>query len=158
MKKILILIVGMLIMHSQMFGQTPSSIKYSIDSLSYKVENIQHQYNYLKCDFELYKMQNDFNIMCTEIAGYIDRLLIYKTYNAYDNKMATQNRSLYLAAYKKYETLKKKYDTVTKFIATMVAISNFSESQLNVIEAYLEAINQGMKVTQISLDYYKATI
>ena len=134
MKKVLLLIISVLfaIQVNAQTQEESSTIK--IDSLSTKLAELQHNYDFLYCDYELYQIKTDLDQLSQDIQ-------IKICFRQYD-------RAMYTVYSKNYDAIKRKFEAVQKLVTIKIITTGFTESELNVFNAYIETIKSSMKVVE----------
>ena len=154
MKKVLLLIISVLFA-IQVNAQTQEeSSTITIDSLSTKLAELQHSYNFLHCDYELYRIQTSLNQLSQDIKIIINELSISIYHERYDRDFYTSLSENYDANCRLYDALKRQFEVVT----IKIIITGFTESELNVFNACIETIESSMKVVEAALKYYDKLI
>ena len=162
MKKVLLLIVAIVsVLHAsaqEVDSLQVQSTAVSIDSLSIRLNKLQHDYDFMFCDFELHKMIMDLKDLSSTIDISSERVLI----NYYSSRY---NHALYNAYVEDYEScrtlfdsLKDKIKATRTVVLVKIALSGFSELEQNVINAYWGLIDQCVIKVEKALDYYDVTI
>ena len=54
---------------------------------------------------------------------------------------------------KSYDATKRKFEVVQKFVTIKIITTGFTESELNVFNAYIETIESSMEVVEAALKY-----
>lgn len=154
MKKVLLLIISVLFT-IQVNAQTQEeSSTITIDSLSTKLVELQHNYDFLYCDYKLYQIKTDLEQLSQDIKIKINELSISIYHERYDRDFYTSLSEYYDAMYENYDAIKRKFEVVQKLVIIKIVTTNFTESELNVFNAYIEAIKTGMKIVEAGLKYY----
>ena len=134
MKKVLLLIISVLfaIQVNAQTQEESSTIK--IDSLSTKLAELQHNYDFLYCDYNLYQIKTDLDQLSQDIQ-------IKICFGQYD-------RDMYTVCSKNYDAIKRKFEAVQTLITIKIITTGFTESELNIFNAYIETIKLSMKVVE----------
>ena len=149
MKKVLILIIAamsVLNLYAQNAGQPQSPS----DTLA----KLQHDYNYMSCDYELYKLKIDITDLSQDINIKANGLLIDVYNGRFNQDLYTthlDNCESYLAL---FEVLKKRFESVKSLVMVKIAISDFSNEELNVIGMSISSIEKSVAVIDSGLKYY----
>lgn len=143
MKKVLLLIISVLFA-IQVNAQTQEeSSTITIDSLSTKLVELQHSYDFLYCDYNLYQIKTDLSQLSQDIKIDTNK----PTFGQYDY-------DAYTVYSESYNAIKRKFEAVQKLVTIKIVTTDFTESELNVFNAYIEAIEWDMKVVEAGLKYY----
>ena len=154
MKKILLLIISALFAiqaNAQVQEESPAI---TIDSLSTKLVELQHSYDFLYCNYELYQIKTDLEQLSQDIKITNNELTIKICFGQYDRDMYTVYSENYDARYENYDAIKSKFEAVQKLVIIKIVTTNFTESELNVFNACIEVIKSGMKIVEAGLKYY----
>lgn len=154
MKKVLLLII-IAVTSVYASAQNTSSAAITIDSLSARLEKLQQDYDYLLCDFELYRIMADQRELNQDIKIQTNAILL----DIYNSKY---NRDLYKAYLDNYDincalfdSQKEGYEIVKKFVRLKAITSDFSDIQIGKLENTLKLIDKGVEAVNSSLRYYK---
>ena len=162
MKKILLLLVA-LISSLQASAQNVESMQnqsatVSIDSLSLRLNKLQHDYDFMYCDYELYKVLMDLKVLSNSINSSSNGVVT----NYYNTKYERTLHESYLNSYEAFSfflnSLKDKYEVIRLMVLTKMASSNFTDEEQKVINSYFGTIQAGVTAAENSLNYYDATI
>lgn len=156
MKKVLILVIAAVSAIHAYAQNTESSV--IIDSLTVKLEKLQHDYNYMSCDYELYKMKTDMDALYQNINIKSNEILI-DVYNGRYNQALynsfSDNYDSYIAL---YDALEKKLESVKNLIVVKIVTSGFSEAELNVIGTSLESFSANTAAIDSALKFYDVAL
>lgn len=154
MKKVLLLIISVLFAIQANAQTQEEAPAVTIDSLSTKLAELQHNYDFLYCDYNLYQIKTDLNQLSQDIQ-IIENELTFHLYNGqYDRDMYIFYSEDYDAKCRLYDSIKGKFKKVQELVTIKTVITDFTESELNVFNAYIKAIESGMKVVELGLSYY----
>ena len=154
MKKVLLLIISVLFA-IQVNAQTQEeSSTITIDSLSTKLVELQHSYNFLYCDYSLYQIKTDLEQLSQDIKITNNELIIKIFFGQYNHDMYIAYSENYDAKCKSYDAIKRKFEVVQKLVTIKIITMGFTESELNVFNACIETIESSMEVVEAALKYY----
>lgn len=154
MKKILLLIISALFAiqaNAQVQEESPAI---TIDSLSTKLVELQHSYDFLYCDYKLYQMKTDLDQLSQDIKIRVNELNIDIHHERYDHDFYTLLSENYDSCCNLYDTYKRNFESLRKLVIIKIITTNFTESELNLFNAYIEMIESGMKIVEAGLKYY----
>ena len=132
--------------------------KHTIISIS--IDSLQNEYNFLNCEFKLYKVSNDLSGLGKDIdikCNYIDIKRYHKMFYEplYDVLEDNYNSYVYLKS-----ALEDNYQAIKESIP--IYYDNFSTRQKGVIDSHfimvdaaIKKVDQALKVYRMSLDLYK---
>ena len=130
----------------------------SLDSLILRLNKLQHDYDFMNCDYELHKLimdlkdlSNTINISANEVViNYYntnyDRALYFAYSRNYDSKAALS------------DSMKKKSEVVRLAVMYKIASSDFSDEELGVLNASLDVIKHAIINVESALNYYATAI
>lgn len=162
MKKILLLIiaiVGVLQVSAQEADSLQNkSAALTIDSLTVKLNKLQHDYDYLYCDYELHKLMTDLTNLSNSVDISSNSLITYYYNSRFDRALYTSYVNNYDAKCAAFNTLKDKIEVVRVAVLVRGLSSNFTEMELSVIKASLAVIQQSTSTVEASLKHYDVAI
>lgn len=154
MKKVLLLIISVLFAIQANAQTQEESSAVTIDSLSTKLAKLQHNYDFLYCDYKLYQTRTDLNQLSQDIQ-IINNEFTFHLYNGQcDRDMYTFYSENYNAKCKLYDAIKRNFEVVQELITINIITTGFTESELNVFNAYIEAIESAKKCVELNLSYF----
>lgn len=131
----------------------------SIDSLSIKLEKLQHDFDFLSCDYQLQKLIMDLKDLAHTIDNSSNRVVInvytnsgynHKLYDAYLNDYKSDN---YL-----FDALKKQSEVVRKMVFVKLMTLDISDKERDVLTSSLSVVDKAITVVENSLNYYNVAI
>ena len=154
MKKVLLLIISVLFAIQANAQTQEEAPAVTIDSLSTKLAELQHNYGFLYCDYNLYQMKTNLNQLSQDIQITNNELTIKIYFGQYDRDMYIVYSEDYDAKCGLYDAFKKQFEVVQELVTIKTITTGFTESELNVFSACIETIESAMKVVEKSLKYY----
>ena len=154
MKKVLLLIISVLFAIQANAQEQKEAPTVTIDSLSTKLAKLQHDYDFLYCDYKLNQTITDLNQLSQDIKIIINELSISIYHKRYDRDFYTVLSEDYDAKCELYDVIKRKFEAVQKLVIIKTVTTGFTESELNLFSAYIETIESAMKVVEEGLKYY----
>ena len=154
MKKVLLLIISVLFAIQANAQTQEESPAVTIDSLSTKLEELQHNYDFLYCDYNLYQIKTNLGQLSQDIQITNNELTIKICFGQYDRDMYIIYSENYDAKCEIYNTFKRQFEVVQELVTIKIITTGFTESELNVFNACIEAIESAMKVVEKGLKYY----
>ena len=157
MKKVLLLIISVVsVLHVYAQDDTPQM--QSADSIALKLAQLQNDYNYMSCEFQLFRMQSELNGLSQDANIKANEVLL----NTYNSRYNRDLYSAYLRNYDAYCALfnsqKEKYRHLNTWIMLQIATSDFTDTQLKVISATFDSIDKGIASVDAALDYYDTAL
>lgn len=156
MKKLLVLLV-MLITTISISAQERNELQ-KIDSLQYKLDKLQHDYDYLDCEYKLSKLMLELNIYANELKISVNTLSMNFYHGSYDEKTYQINKKNYEAC--KYN-LEEKEQLIfwTKLnVKQRMESADFYETEINVLKSSFDTIDSGLHSAKTALEYYKGVL
>ncbi len=162
MKKVLLLIISVISVLSA-YAQDVDTLQVqssstSIDSLSLKLEKLQHDFDYLSCEHELFKLKMELDALAQDINIKTNGLLIDVYHTRYDKGLYTSFSENYDACCSLFDSLKDRFEHVKTFAVYKVVTSDFSDTEIGVLDSYLDSIQHSIAVIDSGLNYYDAAI
>ena len=154
MKKVFLLIISVLFAIQANAQTQEESPAVTIDSLSTKLEELQHNYDFLYCHYELYQIKTDLNQLSQDIQITNNELTIKICFGQYNRDLYIVYSENYDARCESYNAFKRKFEVVQKLVIIKTVTTGFTESELNLFSAYIETIESTMKVVEKGLKYY----
>jgi CRISPR/Cas system-associated endonuclease Cas3-HD len=135
-----------------------SSASITIDDLSLKLEKLQHDYDYLTCDFELYRLKSELDGLSQDANIKANGVLINIYNSQYNRELYTAYTRNYDAYCALFDTLKEKYEHLKTMVMLKIVKSIFSDTQLSVINATFNSIDKSIATVDSALDYYNYVV
>ena len=154
MKKVLLLIISVLFAIQANAQEQKEAPAVTIDSLSTKLVELQHNYDFLYCDYKLYQIQTNLGQLSQDIQITNNELTIKICFGQYDRDMYIIYSEDYDAKCENYNAFKRQFEVVQELVTIKIITTGFTESELNLFSAYIEAIESAMKVVEKGLKYY----
>ena len=154
MKKVLLLIISVLFAiqaNAQVQEESPAV---TIDSLSTKLAKLQHNYDFLYCDYKLYQIKTNLDQLSQNIQITNNELTIKICFGQYDRNMYIIYSEDYDAKCENYNAFKRQFEVVQELVTIKIITTGFTESELNVFNACIETIESAIKVVEAALKYY----
>lgn len=158
MKKVLLLIVSVLFAIQANAQTQEESPTVTIDSLSTKLAELQHNYDFLYCDYQLYQIETSLKELSQDIRITNNELTIKICFGQYDRDIYIAYSEDYNARCENYDAFKRKFEVVQELVTIKIATTGFTESELNVFNACIETIESAMKVVEAALEYYNGLL
>ena len=158
MKKVLLLIISVLFAIQSNAQEQEEAPTVTIDSLSTKLAELQHNYDFLYCDFELYQIKTNLEQLSQDIKIKVSELNIDIHHERYDHDFYTLLSENYDSYCNLYDSYKRNFEAVQKLVIIKTVTTGFTESELNLFSAYIETIESAMKVVEKSLKYYDSLL
>lgn len=130
----------------------------SIDSLTIKLEKLQNSYDYLTCDYNLYRLQTRLDNLLNCINIKANELIINVYHNRYEWTLYKTYLDYYDAYCALYNAIKEEYEALIDLISLKVAMSNFSETELSALDASFSAINKSFPSIDAALEFFNLAI
>lgn len=158
MKKVLLLIISVLFALQANAQTQEEAPAVAIDSLSTKLAELQHDYDFLYCDYNLYQIKMDLLELSQDVKITINKLSIGIHHERYDRDLYTLYSEDYDSKCGLYDALKRKFEVIQELVTIKIITTNFTESELNVFNACIETIELAMKCVESDLRTYDAIL
>jgi len=136
MKK-LVLVICALLCANMLFAQEnlkEKDLETVVDSLSAKLKELQHNYNYLYCQHLLDDLNHSQNQTKNNILICINQLQINIHHGIYNYYSYNTFKDIYNAAIANFDATKKLSKSILNLVALKMITSNFSEDELRVLQ------------------------
>ena len=130
----------------------------TLDSLAVQVEQLKHDLNYLQCEYELLKMENYIESLGKDVNIKTNGALIDVYNMRYDRELYKAFVESYDTYSAYYDSLKEKFNSTTRYVVYKVLSSNFSDTEVEVLESYIESIKRSFSTAEAALNYYDVAI
>ncbi len=162
MKKLFLLIVTTITIlnaSAQEVGSSQDqSTPVSIESLSLKLDKLQHDYDYLYCDYELHKLLMDLKDLSHSVGKSSNAVLINIYNSRYDRDLYNSYLSEYDSSCALFDALKQKMETVTIAVTAKIMSCDFNDRELNVLRASFNTIKSAVTSVEASLNYFDVAL
>lgn len=162
MKKLLLLIISVgSVLHASaqvvnsLQGQPESAV---VNSMSLRLEKLQHDYDFMYCDFQMHKVLMDLKDLSHSIDISSNGALINFYNSRYDYRMYKSYLDSYTSSYTLYESLKESVDVVKAAVFVRIDSSTFTEDEKNLLISGFVLIQKAVTKVERSLEYYDTVI
>lgn len=162
MKKVLLLFISVVsVLHA--YAQNADSLQVqpeaiAIDSLTLRLNKLQHDYDFMYCNYELNKLMLDL----TDLSHTIDissNGIVINVYNGeYKHALYTAYIDKYDSLCALFNSLKDKIEAVRFAVLAKMMTSDFSEKEQNVLYASLSVIQTSVATVEHALNYYDVAV
>ncbi|MBQ3203889.1 MAG: hypothetical protein IJB39_02785 [Alistipes sp.] len=126
----------------------------NVDSLSNRLYILQHNYDYLYCDYQLNRANNDALIFSNTVSIKSNELLINCYVENFDKDLYQGFKKYYDASVEYFDTLKDKIDSTKQIIDEKIDSSNFSSNEKVLLLTQIISLEMTIKQVESSLDYF----
>lgn len=158
MKKLILLFIltlfGMscVVAQDNNLSQT-SDLKAYVDSLSTKLNTLQHDYDYLYCRHEINQLQSELNDLQHDVNIRSNAILISCYHGGYDSGLYSAYRSCYNALVDLYDSVKERIEVGSRGVSLKILSSNFTQNEIDVLMKGCGTLDRCLSTLQSSLDY-----
>ena len=154
MKKVLLLIISVLFAIQANAQEQKEAPAVTIDSLSTKLVELQHNYDFLYCDYNLYQIKTNLGQLSQDIQITNNELTIKICFGQYDRDMYIIYSENYDSYCNLYDSYKRNFESLRELVTIKTITTDFTEPELNVFNACIETIESTIKVVEKGLKYY----
>ena len=154
MKKVFLLIISVLFAIQANAQTQEESPAVTIDSLSTKLAELQHNYDFLYCDYNLYQIKTNLGQLSQDIQIINNELTIKIYFGQYNRDLYIIYSEDYDARCENYNAFKRQFEVVQELVTIKIITTGFTESELNVFNACIETIESAIKTVEEGLKYY----
>ena len=162
MKRVLLLIVAIVsalyvsAQEKELLQDQTATI--SIDSLSVRLDRLQHGYDFMYCDYQLHKLVMDLKDLAQSIDISSNGVIIDVYHSRFDRDLYRALQDNYDAKCALFDSLKEESEVVKAAVLVKMLSSNFSDRELNVLSSGFGVVEKAITAVEKSLNYYNATI
>lgn len=162
MKKLVMLIFSVLFV-SHVYAQDVDTVQVqsaatTIDSLTLRLDMLQHRYDFMTCENELYKIMMDFKGLTQDINIKTNEVLVDVYHSRYDRTLYNTLCDYSDGCSTLYNSFQEKYESVKKLVLVKAISSSFDDSEIDLIESYLKAIDNSAAMVETAIKYYDYTV
>ena len=154
MKKVLLLIISVLFAIQASAQVQEESPAVTIDSLSTKLAKLQHNYNFLYCDYKLYQIKTDLNQLSQDIKITVSEFNIDIHHERYNHDLYTAYSDNYDSYCDLYDSYKRNFESLRELVTIKTITTDFTEPELNLFNSYIETIESSMEFVESNLELY----
>ena len=158
MKKVLLLIVSVLFAIQANAQTQEEAPAVTIDSLSTKLTELQHNYDFLYCDYKLYQIRTDLDQLSQNVKINMSELSIVIHHERYDRDLYTAYSDNYDSYCDLYDMYKRNFESLRKLVSIKILTTCFTEPELNLISACIETIESSMEFVESTLRSYHSIL
>lgn len=125
-----------------------------VDSLTIRLNKLQHNYDYLECEYVLNKTITELKLLSNDIRTLSNSLLIDIYHGIYTDELYNSYVDNYIGCCFVFDNLKDQIDTVRILVDFKMSEGDFSRSQLDVLNSGLSVMLKSTNVVEASLDYF----
>ena len=128
------------------------------DSLSLRLEKLQHDYDYMYCDYEIYKLIMDLKDLTHSIDINTNSILISYYNSRYDKEIYEVYTENYTASCSLFESIKNKIEPIKTLVFLKILTSGFTDEEVEVLTTSFNVIDNTVNKVQKALDYYDVVL
>lgn len=135
-------------------------VGYSQTNISISIDSLQNEYNFLKCEFNLYKVSNDLSGLGKDVDIKCNYIEIKRYHKLFYKPLSDVLEDYYNSYIKLKSSIEDDYQALKEIIP--IYYVNFSTSQKRVIDsnsimvdAVIKKVDQSLKLYRMTLDLYK---
>ena len=154
MKKVFLLIISVLFAIQANAQTQEEAPAVTIDSLSTKLVELQHDYDFLYCDYQLYQIKTNLGQLSQDIKIKVSELNIDIHHERYNHDFYTLFSENYDSYCNLYDLYKRNFESLRELVTIKTIITDFTESELNLFNSYIETIESYMGFVESNLKLY----
>lgn len=154
MKKVLLLIISVLFAIQANAQTQKEAPAVTIDSLSTKLAELQHNYDFLYCDYKLYQMKTNLDQLSQDIKIKISELNIDIHHERYNHDFYTLLSENYDSYCNLYDLYKRNFESLQELVTIKTITTDFTEPELNLFNSYIKTIESCMGFVESNLRLY----
>lgn len=129
-----------------------------VDSLSTRLDKLQHNFDYLETKYNLESVMSSLHDQSSDASLYYQKLVTEIFHSRYNYDLYTAYLDNYNISVSKFDATKRLVDSVKTNVLVRLLVLDFSESEKNVIYSSLDTLEKAISSTQSSLDLYKIAL
>lgn len=137
---------------------TTTDLKNYVDSLSIKLNTLQHDYDYLYCNYMLSDIQLQLKDFENALKARSNDILISCHHSRFDRDLYSVYRAYYNSCIDLHNTMKERVEIVTTSVASKIATSNFSNDEILLLGKGCSLVKNCLSTAQSYIDYYKVVL
>ena len=158
MKRLILLFILTLFGMSRVVAQDNNTsqttdLKAYVDSLSTKLNTLQHDYDYLYCSHEINRLQFKLKDLMHDVNFDSNAILIKCFLGRYDSDLYSIYRSGYNSQVDLYDAFKESVEGVQRAVRLRILSSNFTQNEIDVLMNGCETLDRCLSALQSALDY-----
>ena len=130
-----------------------TDLKAYVDSLSTKLNTLQHDYDYLYCSHEINRLQFELKDLMHDVNFDSNAILIKCFLGRYDSDLYSIYRSGYNSQVDLYDAFKESVEGVQRAVRLRILSSNFTQNEIDVLMNGCETLDRCLSALQSALDY-----
>lgn len=163
MKKIILLTLLILTSIGNLTAQDDKSemitdLKNYVDSISSKLNTLQHDYDYLYCNHEIAIMKHEISDLSNSIANATNGILINCYHGSFDIDLYSAYRRNYNSSIDLSTTFKEKVEVIKTAVLMKIFTSGFTDEERSILMRGCDLLDSSLSQLQSSLDYYKIVL
>lgn len=162
MKRLLLLLfaaVSMIHASAQEFySSQDQSAAISIDSLSFRLNKLQHDYDFMYCDYQLTKLIMDLKDLSQSIGTSTNGVIINLYNGGYERALYNSYLNNYDSSCTLFDSLKEKIEVVRFSIMLKMASSDFTDKEISLLYSTFDVIQMASIAVDRALNYYDVAI
>jgi hypothetical protein len=160
MKHVLLIIVAV-ILSINATAQNADSLDTKVentDSINARIEKLQHDFNFLSCQYELNKIVTDLSVKSCEVNNNSNGILLNCYHGRFDRDLYDAYKDYYYSQKNWYNSLKENITSTTTLVTLKMIASNFSEMEINSIKSTIDVITNAQNSFEQALYYYNTVL
>lgn len=129
-----------------------------VDSLSKELAELHHKYDYLDVIYQIEHAINEAQIFCNEVLITVNSTKITIYHQGFDLDLYLSMVDGYDISVKSLEVLKMKVDNVKTLVTIRKLLSNFSETEIGIIDGSCKSLDLALSKAEKSLEYNKRVL
>ena len=160
MKKILVTILlaffGVINVNAQELDSLQiKSDTISIESLAARLDKLQHDYDYLYCEYKLNCLQYEIKMFANEVGESSNSIRTYYFNRQYSRALYNSYKDNYYAKVGLFNAFKNSAESLKVNIAIIISTSNFSDNEIERLKDLANLIDICLNTAESSLEHYK---
>lgn len=138
--------------------ETSASLELVVDSLSEKLNKLQHEYDFLYCSHELALLNLEIKAEIDNVDIKSNAILINCYHSRFNIDLYTAYRDNYNTSLELFNSIESKVSLVKASVALKILSSNFTKTDIDVLVKGTELLDKCLLKLESSLNYYKVVL
>ena len=163
MKKIILLIVisivGVINATAQISNFSQSNdLKECVNTLSIKLNSLQHDYDILYCNYILSDVQLNLKDFMNDLNTRANAILINCYNGRFDFDLYYAYNSSYNSSLELYDSMKERTESTKALVTLKIQTSNFTDDEIKLLRQSCKLVDDCLTSAQSSLNYIKVVL
>ena len=160
MKRIVVILIALIVatnVNAQENSQT-EDLNARIDSLTTKLNQLQHDFDFLDCRYKIDNLKNDINELAVSLETKSNSISLNIYQRAYFSPLYESYKRYYDAIIERLNAQKSNVEQLKALLFLKLFTSNFTETERELLKSSMNVLDNAMTSAEASLSLFKATL